>query len=252
MAYRDGVPRVTCPSFRFLAILAAFLLIGAACGGSSDSSTAEPEDAAVVDAGTVERGPTAPPAPSATPLVIETSPTSTPVPTPTTPPVALEDPTPSAVLLNTAFTNSSRVTTVGIDELFFGMTPDEAAEAASTTWVTDTEANLSCYMMVPATGPDGVTFWVVDGHIERLDVEHPDIRTRSRMGVGNTVAEIRSQLGDRLSTEELDDGTVIGTFTPSDPGDRDFLMIFEFVDDKVVRYRSGRAGIIQRQAVGCR
>ena len=136
--------------------------------------------------------------------------TSTPLPTatplPTSTPEPLEAPTPSAVLLTTAFTNSSQVTTVGIDEVFFGMTPEEAAEAASTAWVEIPSGNGQCYRVTPANGPDRLELWIVDGFVERLDIEHPDIRTRSKLGVGNTIAELRSQLGDRLTVETTGDG----------------------------------------------
>jgi hypothetical protein len=155
------------------------------------------------------------------------------------------------VLLTTAFTNSSQVTTVGIDEVFFGMTPEEAAEAASTAWVEIPSGNGQCYRVTPANGPDRLELWIVDGFVERLDIEHPDIRTRSKLGVGNTIAELRSQLGDRLTVETTGDGGQVATFTPSDAGDDEFRLIFELEEDKVVRYRSGRIGIIQRAPESC-
>lgn len=233
-------------NLRQLLLVAAMCLAVAACGGGSDE-TADAIDSAP-DVESTVAAPTEPPATVAIP-------TSTPLPTatalPANTPVPLEEPTPSAVLLTTAFTNSSKVTTVGIDEVFFGMTPDEAAEAASTTWVAQDSPSATCYRVSPADGPDGVTLWVVDGHLERLDVEHPDIRTRSRLGVGNSLAELQSQIGDRLTDETNADGVVVATFAPTDPGDREFRMIFELVDDRVVRYRSGRIGIIQRDVAGC-
>ena len=92
--------------------------------------------------------------PTAAPVVVPTStPLSSPTPLPTSTPVPLEAPTPSAVLLATAFTNASKVTTVGIDEVFFGMTAEEAAEAASTEWVGDGSASTTCYLVTPATAP---------------------------------------------------------------------------------------------------
>lgn len=230
----------------------ALVLTLLGCGGS-DGGTDADEQADQVDAETdVEPTPTERPEPTATEVVIETStplPTVTPLPTST--PEPLEAPTPSSVLLTTAFTNSSQVTTVGIDEVFFGMTPDEAAEAASTTWVEIPSGNGQCYRVTPANGPDRLELWVVDGFMERLDIEHPDIRTRSKLGVGNTLEELRGQLGDRLSVETSGDGGQVATFTPSDEGDAEFRLIFELEDDKVVRYRSGRAGIIERAPESC-
>lgn len=186
------------------------------------------------------------------PVAVATStplPTVTPLPTSTAEP--LEAPTPSTVLLTTAFTNSSKVTTVGIDEVFFGMTPDAAAEAASTTWVELPTSSGTCYRVTPASGPEGITLWVVDGHVERLDIEHPDLRTPSQLGLGNTAAELQGQLGERLTIEPTGDGGQTATFAPTDPGDRDFRIIFELEEDVVVRYRSGRIGVIDRSPAGC-
>lgn len=235
-----------------VALILAFALIAAACGGSDDTASVEADDAqAGSDASTDEPATETPdPTPTDVPVVTSTPlPTATPLPTST--PVPLEAPTPSSVLLTTAFTNSSQVTTVGIDEVFFGMTPEDAAIAASTAWDELPSGNGQCYRVTPANGPDRLELWVVDGFIERLDIEHPDIRTRSKLGVGNTVAELRSQLGDRLTVETTGDGGQIATFTPSDSGDNEFRLIFELEDDHVVRYRSGRVGIIQRASETC-
>ncbi len=226
-------------------------MVFAGCGGSNGGSDDSEQSTQQVES-TVEAEPTSEPEPTPTDVEIETStplPTVTPLPTST--PEPLKAPTPSTVLLTTAFTNSSQVTTVGIDEVFFGMTPDEAADAASTTWVELPSGNGQCYRVTPADGPDRVTLWVVDGFMERLDIEHPDIRTRSQLGVGNTLAELRGQLGDRLTVEATGDGGQVATFTPSDEGDAEFRLIFELEDDTVVRYRSGRIGIIQRAAESC-
>lgn len=231
-----------------LAVLLIIGLVAAACGGSDST----PEDTASSAVATDDdTDPTPEPEPTE-PVVIPTStplPTATPLPTST--PAPLEAPTPTTVLLTTAFTNSSKVTTVGIDEVFFGMKPEDAAAAASTEWVQLPSGNGNCYRVTPSNGPDGVTLWVVDGFIERLDIEHPDIRTPSKLGLGNSAAELRSQLGDRLSIETSGSGGQTATFTPTDPGDRDFRIVFELEDDAVVRYRSGRIGIVDRAPESC-
>lgn len=240
---------------RFLAIAAVAALLLTACGGSDGGDEATDQTADVGDdVESVDETPaaTAIPVPSSTAVVIPTStplPTATPLPTST--PIPLEAPTPSAILLGSAFTNDSKVTTVGIDEVFFGMSADEAAEAASTTWIGEASSTSNCYVVTPDTGPNGVELWIVDGFVERIDIEHPDLRTPSELGVGNTLAELQGQLGERLTDETLEDGTVVATFTPSDSGDRDFRIIFELVDDSVVRYRTGRVGVIEQPAGDC-
>lgn len=234
---------------RAIAVLAVVLALLAACGGGSDESA----DAETAETATGDAPVTTPiPEPTSTAIVVPTStplPTATPLPTST--PVPLEAPTPSAILLGSAFTNDSKVTTVGIDEVFFGMRAEEAAEAASTEWVGEPSTTSTCYKVAPSTGPNGIELWIVDGFVERIDIQHPDLRTPSKLGVGNTLGELQSQLGDRLSDETLDDGTVVATFTPTDAGDNNFRLIFELVDDSVVRYRSGRIGIVDRAADSC-
>jgi len=255
MIYRCIVIRFPFRSFaqgpQLAAAVCALVLLLAACGGSgSDSATEIADTDPQVTASPV---PTEPP-PTRTPVEIATSapaPTPTATPAPLTTPVPLEAPTPSSILLTTAFTNSSRVTTVGIDEVFFGMKPADAAVAASTQWVELESGSGNCYRITPSNGPEGVTLWVVDGFIERLDIEHPDIRTPSKLGLGNSVEELRSQIGDRLTIETNGDGSQTAVFAPTDPGDRDFRLIFELEDDKVVRYRSGRIGIVDRAEQTC-
>lgn len=177
--------------------------------------------------------------------------TSTPLPTAT--PVPLVAPTAVVDLVDTAFTNASKVTTVGIDEVFFGMLAADAAEAASTTWVInpDDEEASACYRVTPENGPDRVELWVIDGHVERVDVAHPDIRTPSQLGVGTTLEQLESQLGSRLETTENEDGTKTAVFTPADASDAEFRIVFELEDEKTVSYRSGRATVIDRLGEDC-
>ena len=254
MAYRERVTPLTKSSqlARFVAAFVALAVFAVACGGSASSSGSDADsDSAETITAAATAEPTVP-EPTNTPVVI---PTTTPPPSPTPLPTAtalpLEAPTPSAVLLSTAFTNSSRVTTVGIDEVFFGMTPDEAAAAATTTWIELPSTSGNCFRVTPADGPEGVQLWIVDGFVERVDIAHPDLRTPSQLGLGNTAAELQGQLRDRLTIETAGEGAQVATFTPTDVGDRDFRLIFELEDDKVVRYRSGRVGIVERSEGSC-
>jgi len=225
-----------------------FALFIAACGGGDDSAAIDGQPTPTARVVVV----TATPVPTEIAVVIPTAtPLPTPPPPPTSTPVPLVAPTPSAILLNSAFTNSSRVTTVGIGELFFGTTPERASEIVETDWIGERSSTSNCYRIQPTRGPQGVEFWVVDGFIERVDISHPDLRTPSQLGVGISLDDLQNQLGDRLVPEVDDAGNGRATFTPADEDDANFQIIFELEDDKVVRYRSGRIGIIQRAAAGC-
>lgn len=230
---------------RSLALFAALVLLAAACG-SDDPATESTETDNVEPTATVE------PEPTATPIVL---PTSTPGPTATpTPAGPLENPTPSAILLTTAFTNYSKVTTVGIDEVQFGMYETDAALAAGTSWnrIDEGFGGSNCYAVAPSNGPEGVELWVYYGRVERVDISHPDLRTPSAMGLGNTLVELQGQLGARLEHVDNNDGSVTATFTPTDDGDNDFRIVFELVDDQVVNYRSGRQNVVNLTRAECK
>lgn len=244
---REPNQRLRAIAARSLVLFVALLMISSACGsGDTEDDTAE------TGAVAVESTATPVPEPSATPIVL---PTSTPGPTATpTPAGPLEAPTPSAILLTTAFTNYSKVTTVGIDTVQFGMYETDAANAASTSWTRIDEGfgGPNCYAVAPSNGPEGVELWVYYGRVERVDIEHPDLRTPSALGIGNTLVELQGQLGARLDYVEHSSGAVTATFTPTDDGDSDFRIVFELVDDQVVSYRSGRQNVVNLSRAECR
>lgn len=233
---------------RSVAIFAAFVFVVAGCGSDADETAVDGTEPTPV----LEPTATEEPEPSATPIVL---PTSTPGPTATpTPSGPLEAPTPSAILLTTAFTNYSKVTTVGIDEIQFGMYETDAALAASTSWnrIDDGFGGPNCYAVAPSNGPEGVELWIYYGRVERVDIAHPDLRTPSHLGLGNTLAELQGQLGERLDYVDNGGGSVSATFTPADEGDDKFRIVFELEDDVVVNYRSGHEKVINLTRGECR
>lgn len=170
---------------------------------------------------------------------------------PTTPPVAIATPTVTVQLADTAFTNQSKVTTAGIDEIIFGTEAQVAAEAASTAWIGVPEGTWpECFIVLPANGPEGIQFWVWANNIERLDVTQPALRTRSGYGVGTQLAQLQQELGDLITVEDRGDGTQVATFTPSDPGDS-YRIVWEIVDGQATTMSSGRASLIGRNIASC-
>jgi len=175
--------------------------------------------------------------------------TATPLPTPT--PVTIATPTVSVQLADTAFTNRSKVTTAGIDEVIFGTDALIAAELASTQWIGYPDATLpECFIVLPANGPEGIEFWVWASNVERFDITQPALRTRSGYGVGTQLAQLQQELGDLITVEDRPDGTQRATFKPSDPGD-EYRLLFEVEDGLVTSYRSGRAGIVELDVGAC-
>lgn len=135
----------------------------------------------------------------------------------------------------------SAVTTVGIDTVEFGMTVEEAQEAAGTPLVPlQADHDASCYEVRPQEGPPGLTFLVVDGRIERLDVTSGEISTRSGAGIGDPADQIKDLFGDRIDERVTTEGTSELVFVPEDEADAQFRIIFDTEERVVTAFRAGR------------
>ena len=203
---------------RFFSIagLAAVLMLLSGCGGDDETTV-----------GTV------PPASIAPSTVAPATTTTTTIATTTTE-------TPELVGAP-EFDALSSVSTVGIDAVTFGMTVARAESAVEGSFVPLSEPiNQACYQVRPAGGPLGVLLTVTAGTVERVDITNPDITTRSGAGVGMSEDGLASLFGANLTTESSDTGGNRVVFTPSDPGDADFRVIFETDGAVVTSFRSGR------------
>ncbi len=151
----------------------------------------------------------------------------------------------------TAFDERSKVSTVGIGSVFFGMSPEEAAERVGTAWAGRPEGGADCYVITPTNGPPGVALWVYHGTVERVDIDTPLLRTPSGLGVGTHLGELRSSLGDKLVVEEHPylAGWILATFVPTDPNDAAFRIAFDISGGEVIRFRAGRTEIVALE--GC-
>ncbi len=196
------------------ALVFATLLLSACGGDESDASV-----------GTV------PPASIAESTTTTAAPTTTTIATTTTTEPNFEG-TPE-------FDTNSSVSTVGIDAVTFGMTVARAESAVGGSFVPVGTVG-ECYQVRPAGGPNGVLLTVTAGTVERVDITNPDITTRSGAGVGMSEDGLASLFGDRLTTEPSSTGGNRIIFTPSDPGDADFRVIFETDGSVVTTFRSGR------------
>ena len=140
----------------------------------------------------------------------------------------------------------STVSTVGLDEVTFGLTVSQAESAAGTPMI-PCEPAAQCYRVIPAVAPPGITFTVTEGTIERVDITDEPITTRSGVGVSTTGDEVAELFGDSLERTVNDDGSVDLIFVPSSESDADFRVVFTLRDEVVESYRSGRLpGILDR------
>jgi len=133
------------------------------------------------------------------------------------------------------------VSTVGIGALTFGMSVAEAERTLGAEFVEVIDgATGACYEIRPAGGPAGVQLTVTGGTIERIDITTDVITTRSGAGVGMTETALFELFGERLTSEARTGGGNTITFTPVDPGDAEFRVIFESDGATVTSFRSGR------------
>ncbi len=247
------------PMRRSIALFAILVMVLAACGNGGGDSTGDPSatatsvaedpepttipdpaDETPVDPAPGEEEPTAAPVEESTPAPVEES---TPVPATTAEP--LERPEPID-LSQPAFGSSSKLSTVGLGGVYFGMTPENAAEAVSTQWTDNPDSGTaSCYLIAPANGPAGVVFTVNNGTIERVDITNATITTRSGAGVGTTEAELQELFGARLLESPYPDGSGKSIqYVPVDESDVDYRVTFETDGTSVTSVRAGRLPVV--------
>ena len=142
-----------------------------------------------------------------------------------------------------AIDESTTVSTVGIGPVTFGMTQGDA-EVAAGTYFTAGESE-GCFEANPTNAPEGLSFTIEGGTVERLDVTTAGVTTRSGAGVGSSLDELQDLFGDRLRVADSDGGSTTATFVPTDPEDANYRIIFDVEDGSVVSYRSGRLPVVR-------
>lgn len=171
--------------------------------------------------------------------VVEGDPTSTTVPSGPATTLDLGEPT---------LTADVEVSTVGIGDVRYGMTVEEAQEAAGTELVRQDGGTETCWAAVPREAPEGVSFLVQDGAVERVDITEPGIETPSGAGVGMPQSELEALFPDRLQSTDVLGGRQY-TFVPNDPGEADRRIVFLTDGAEVVSYKAGRLPLVE--APGC-
>ena len=141
------------------------------------------------------------------------------------------------------------MSTVGLDTVNFGMTVQQAQEAAGTLLV-PIDSVGSCYHVVPHDAPEGIVFVVHSGTIERVDINSGPITTRSGIGVGTADDVVIQLFGDAIERSVRTDGTVDLIFVPSDAGDANFRVVFNTHEGQVRAFKSGRVPMIFTET-GC-
>jgi hypothetical protein len=145
-------------------------------------------------------------------------------------------------------TDASTVTTAGIGPLTFGMTVAMAQPVIGTRLLTESgQAPVGeCYYVKPERGPTGVFMMVSKSTIERVDIRAGSpVKTRSGLGVGTTVDQLKTALGAQL---QFNGNTA--TFVPTSANDANYRVIFETDGATVVSYRAGKVPEVNNP-IGC-
>ena len=130
----------------------------------------------------------------------------------------------------------------GLGPVRLGMSLAEAARVAG--GATTTDQGESCTSLSPVGRPPGVDFVSTAGEdrVDVITVAAPGVRTDTGVGVGATVAEVRSAYPDIEESLTINgDGRLV--HHPDDPALVDFEMVFGMVDGRVSVIWSGSAGL---------
>ncbi|MBJ31523.1 MAG: hypothetical protein CL466_08940 [Acidimicrobiaceae bacterium] len=180
--------------------------------------------------------------PDAEPTLVAVTTTATPagVATTTIAPQPLGTLAPIEGLGHPTLDAGSSVSTVGIDRIMFGMTVHDAQVAAGSRFTPVTPVG-HCFLVVPEAGQAGLTFWVVAGTVERVDVDTRTITTRSGAGIGNTEERIREMFGERIHTTPLPNGSGnLLAYVPKDVQDATYRVMFLSNGVQITRMWAGR------------
>ena len=180
------------------------------------------------------------PAPTTTTSTSTTSTSSTTTTTTTLDPASLGTLPPVEGIGSPTLGTSSSLTTVGLDTVHFGMTAAVAQRAAGSRFTPVTPRG-ECFLVTPDEAPEGITFWIVEGTVERVDIDTDEISTRSGGRIGRTEDWILQEWPDHIQASPLPDGSGnLLAFVPRDESDQEFRIMFQTDGEKVIRMWAGR------------
>lgn len=137
----------------------------------------------------------------------------------------------------------SPVSTAGLGAVTFGLTVAQAQEAAGTAMIAQ-GAESDCYRVVAHRGPEGVTFLVHEGTIERVDIDSGPVTTRSGVGIGTAESTVIDLFGDKIQRQSRPDGSTDLLFVPVDAGDRNYRVVFNVANGAVLSFKAGKIPMV--------
>jgi hypothetical protein len=215
-------------------VVGALAIAAGACASSASTTIATPDST-----GFIPKGSALPPS---------TEPASEPAGT--TAPAGAG--TSTTALGKPTLTDSSTISTVGLDKVHFGMTVADAEAAAGAHLVADGTKG-DCYLAKPDAGAAGVAFLISDGRVERVDITGGNVATRSGIKVGSTNSSVKAAYPGQIQDAPRPDGQPGGAlvFVPKDAADAQFRIVFLTDGTTVQAYRAGRLPQVTA-ASGCK
>lgn len=147
----------------------------------------------------------------------------------------------------TKLTDKSKVTLYGIGPVRAGMTLREARAATGMAFKVNYSEH-DCGFADPKGGPTGLSLMVMKGRVVRVDIyEDSKIQTVSGAHIGNTEDELNKLYTGlvTVSPNSQEDDSHYLTITPKDIADKKYLLLFETINGKVTRFRSGLEHAVQ-------
>ncbi|TAG97198.1 MAG: hypothetical protein EAZ09_05085 [Oscillatoriales cyanobacterium] len=155
----------------------------------------------------------------------------------------------TAVNAQVQLTENSKLALNGIGPIRVGMTVDEASRAAGVRMVKTLSAGRTeeyCAYFDLEGGPKGISFMVINNRIPRVDISNERVTTIKGAKIGDTEERIFSLYPGQIKATRHPyqglpprNGKYL-TFVPKDAADKNYRIIFETANNRVMRFRSGK------------
>ncbi|MDF0556545.1 hypothetical protein [Kamptonema sp. UHCC 0994] len=155
----------------------------------------------------------------------------------------------TAVNAQSQLTENSKLALNGIGPIRVGMTVDEASQSAGiklTRRGSGGRDEYQCSYVEPKGEPKGIAFMVTKGRIARVDISGDRITTIKGARIGDTEERIFSLYPGQIQATRHPyqgrspyNGKYL-TFVPKDAADKNYRIIFETANNRVMRFRSGK------------
>lgn len=152
------------------------------------------------------------------------------------PDAAAPDTTPAAMSEPAPADGTWTLSPTGFGPVHAGMSIADATHALGGEL--DPPSDPACSYVRSVRAPEGVSFMVVDGTVERIDVQSPDVATDRGARIGDTEQSVKAMYGGALLMRPQK--YTAGHDLIVTPADTTYRLVLQTENGKVVRMRGGR------------